>query len=232
MKNCIKCAAPLNDNDTFCPICGTEQKLMIYNQYCSSGGALLQSNTQYCPRCGKPVMNMQTQQQLKQSPPPLIEKLINRITMCAVFWLSIAIIQLIISTVCVGYLVLADVSDVIYLINSLAYGVVGIINIYAVVLYFRYRSQVLINYVGIVRKNKITFSIVIINLCNIYIIIDCLISKSIILTFLALLVITALLIEFISLREFIYKNQESFLQLERSQIPPTPINGYQTNYPY
>jgi len=49
---CVKCGTPLNEEQVFCPKCGTA-KVIEKQNICSQCGTELQTGQIFCPKCGK-----------------------------------------------------------------------------------------------------------------------------------------------------------------------------------
>lgn len=54
MNVCSNCGTPLDDNQAFCPKCGT-QKIAPKKIVCSKCGTELQDGQKFCPKCGQKV---------------------------------------------------------------------------------------------------------------------------------------------------------------------------------
>ena len=53
---CSKCGAHINNNATFCPNCGYENKPQISQQkYCGNCGNKITANAAFCPICGEKI---------------------------------------------------------------------------------------------------------------------------------------------------------------------------------
>lgn len=220
MKYCIKCTAPLNDNDKFCNVCGTEQTLQrtVINRFCTNCGTQI-NNVEVCPVCGKLVTNTQSQELLKRVTPTLISTLMNRIMMSAILWFINAGLQLLVAFIllCIAAYTSHWNSTVIRAI--FIYGTLGGLNIWVTILNLKTRNSISINYVGIVENIRIRFRTIIILLWNIYIVFKLLFSNSILLTVIALPIIAALIMDLFFIKLFVIRNKDRFLELEKSQIP-------------
>lgn len=54
---CRKCGYELNDNNEFCPVCGTEVKQQQITKQCDLCGSELNYDDKYCPKCGQTLNN-------------------------------------------------------------------------------------------------------------------------------------------------------------------------------
>ena len=50
---CITCGVELNEEQNFCPICGTKIEIESAERTCPSCGEALKVDARFCPRCGK-----------------------------------------------------------------------------------------------------------------------------------------------------------------------------------
>lgn len=221
MKTCVKCTSPLNENDKFCPICGTEQKTnkTICNNFCPACGTALAHNSQFCPNCGNAIRNEYNHQMFQQSVPQIVRSLSERITISAVIWLVIAGIQLILGTflVCVASLTFDWNEEYIFAI--LVYFVFGSLNIKEAIRLLKYQKTILSDYVGIVWENRICFGSCLNYLWNGVILFSCLTTGDVFFLFFAFLLAGAIFVDLTIIKLFVRKNKESFLQLEKSQLP-------------
>lgn len=216
MKYCIKCNSPLNDNDRFCPICGAEQLVpgTVYNQFCSACGTHLNYNSQVCGKCGKPVSNMQTQELFEQKTPSLIMKLSERITISAILWLCYASFQLLLAFICICTALVTANWEGIYIIAIFKYGSIGGLNLFYAIKDLKYSKQILTDYVGILFKNRIHFSSILLYIWNGYVAINVLFLDSDFLLMISLVGISAMIVDVIFIRFFIMKNKDSFIEIE------------------
>ncbi len=227
MKYCIKCTTPLNNNDRFCPVCGTEQMTQktVLKRFCTSCGAQINNTVQVCPFCGNPAVNTQSEELLKKAAPALISTLINRLTASAVLWFCISGIQLMIALAIFCINTLIDDWNTASVRTIFISGIFGGLNIWGAILNLKTKKSIVTDYVGIVSKNRIQFSSVIIYLWNGYVIFGLLASNNFLSFLFLLLVIAALIVDLFFIKLFVIRNKDSFYELERSQLPDTSCNN-------
>jgi RNA polymerase subunit RPABC4/transcription elongation factor Spt4 len=221
MKICKKCTALLNDNDSFCSVCGTEQyvpRTITNHRLCAACGAKMNEYDQFCPVCGKPVQNMQPQQPFQQQISPLITKLSNRITVSSGLWLSISCIQLLLAFVFFCYASLFNKWSADNIRAIFVYGIIGGLNVVDVIRNFKFKKWIQTNHIGIVMKYNIKFVSVLFFIWNSYVIVKLILSHNLFLFLVALLSIAAVIVDLISVRLFVINNKENFLQLEKIQV--------------
>ena len=230
MKSCIKCTSPLYDNDRFCPICGAEQVIVkkVNNNFCVSCGCPVSPNIQICPGCGKVVSSLQTQQMFLHQTPSLIRVLSNRINCSAIIWQIIATFQLLFALLIVLIASLTSTWNWENIFTLICYVFLGVMNTREAVRMFKYKDTIVNNYIGIIYDNRICASTCLNYVWNIFVVISGLFTAILFNIIFALVIASAIIIDFALIRLFIKKNKESFLQLEKSQLPVEEIIDVQS----
>lgn len=220
MKNCIKCTSPLNDEDKFCPICGTRQtpERRIRANFCSECGTSISHDIKYCPQCGNLVGNELTNQVLKNATPPMIQVLSRRITLVSVFWMVIASMQLSLGILLFFIALFLGEWSSDNIIALILYFSLGGLNLTESIKMLKYKQKILNDYVGIVWSNRIGVSTCLNYIWNAYVVFNGLVYKNIFSVFFALVIASAIIIDFLTIKIFVLKNRNSFLLLEKAQV--------------
>lgn len=220
MKNCIKCTSPIGDTANFCPICGTKQIVAkkVNANFCVHCGSPITHNSQFCTQCGNQIKIEHTFSSYKFSTPPIITSLSSRISACAFLWIIIASIQLL-----CGLIVLSDsAKHLTYSPENIFAGIIcaimGFFNLKEGIRLKKYKKAILIDYVGIIWENKISWSTCFYLIWNGFIALICFVSGNEVAIFFSILLASAILVDLFFIKLYIKRNRDIFLQLEKSQV--------------